>query len=526
MVAFEHQQRRPRYRVHEHLRTDRQRIGVAGQHQRRCGDSRERDLAAVNRARLRDQRLTVAAECVGERAERSRAVGRDRRRIVGRERRDDRVVGQRTPVDTAALDDTRADAAHDEPAHAIVPGREQQRDDRPHRIADEVDLLHACRLQQPAQVPRHAPLAVARRVVRLVRLAVPARVGCDHPAPRVDESRDHARRLPVGARVGDEPVVQHDRRRGAAFPPFVEGDLQAVVGAEAVTAGHLPQPIHGLAQSAALAGDAGFVRRADDTSRMPPSIDRAGSAGAQTTHVGVLRDAASTLRPPPGDRHGPLVPMLVVLTLLTGLVDAVSYLKLGHVFVANMTGNVVFLGFALAGAGGLSATASLIALASFLIGAFGGGWLGSRNAVHRGRLLRAATIVQAAFILLGLIVALLAGEPPAEAVRYTLIVVLALAMGVQNAAAQRLAVPELTTTVLTRTLTGLASEASAVGGSGAHAGRRSVAVVAMLVGALAGGLLTLHVSIAATLALALALGGTLAAAAHALSRSTAPWTRA
>ena len=68
-----------------------------------------------------------------------------------------------------------------------------------------------------------------------------------------------------------------------------------------------------------------------------------------------IGDVAATLRPPPDDHHGPLVPLMVALTLLSGLVDAVSYLKLGHVFVANMTGNVVFLGLALASAGGLSA---------------------------------------------------------------------------------------------------------------------------------------------------------------------------
>jgi uncharacterized membrane protein YoaK (UPF0700 family) len=241
--------------------------------------------------------------------------------------------------------------------------------------------------------------------------------------------------------------------------------------------------------------------------------------------VGALRDAALTLRPAPGDRHGPLVPMMVALTLLTGLVDAVSYLRLGHVFVANMTGNVVFLGFALAGAGGLSVAASLVALGSFLLGAFGGGWLGSRNAEHRGRLLRAATVAQASLILLALVLALLADEPLAEGSRYALIVALALAMGVQNAAAQRIAVPELTTTVLTRTLTGLASEARAVGGAGSHAGRRSVAVAAMLIGALVGALLTLHVSVDATLALALAIGSCLALAAHVLSASNEAWTR-
>jgi hypothetical protein len=45
-------------------------------------------------------------------------------------------------------------------------------------------------------------------------------------------------------------------------------------------------------------------------------------------------------------RHGPLPLLLIVLTVVTGVVDAVSYFKLGHVFVANMTGNVLFLGFA------------------------------------------------------------------------------------------------------------------------------------------------------------------------------------
>jgi len=53
-----------------------------------------------------------------------------------------------------------------------------------------------------------------------------------------------------------------------------------------------------------------------------------------------------------GGEYGPLPPLLVAMTAVTGLVDAFSYLVLGHVFVANMTGNVVFLAFALAGARG------------------------------------------------------------------------------------------------------------------------------------------------------------------------------
>jgi uncharacterized membrane protein YoaK (UPF0700 family) len=238
-----------------------------------------------------------------------------------------------------------------------------------------------------------------------------------------------------------------------------------------------------------------------------------------------IGDVVATLRPPPDDRHGPLVPLMVALTLLTGLVDAVSYLKLGHVFVANMTGNVIFLGLALAGAGGLSAIVSLVALAAFLLGALAGGWVGTHH-VHRGRLLRGAIAAQAILLLLALVVALLADEPLSQSLRYGFVVVLALAMGVQNAAAQKLAVPEITTTVLTKTLVGIASEGSFLGGPGARVGRRSVAVTAMLLGALVGAMLVLHVSLAAPLAVAFAISASVAIAAHLVSRSTGAWTRA
>ncbi len=242
--------------------------------------------------------------------------------------------------------------------------------------------------------------------------------------------------------------------------------------------------------------------------------------------MSVLREAARTFWPAPGDRHGPLVPMMLALTFVTGVVDAASYLRLGHVFVANMTGNVVFLGFALAGASGLSSATSLIALGSFLVGAVAGGRLGARSAEHRAHLLRGASAVQVALLAIALIVALTASEPPHTAARYALVVPMALAMGVQNAAAQRLAVPELTTTVLTRTLTGIASEASLAGGSGSKLGRRAVAVAAMLLGAITGGLLVLHVAIAAALAVAGAIVLAVGLAVHVLSRPDAPWIRA
>src|SRR2546428_12885891 len=88
---------------------------------------------------------------------------------------------------------------------------------------------------------------------------------------------------------------------------------------------------------------------------------------------------------------GPLPALLLVLTGVTGLVDAVSYLKLGHVFVANMTGNVVFLGFAVADAADFSIPASVLAIAAFLAGALAGGRIGSSAGQHRARLLTITT---------------------------------------------------------------------------------------------------------------------------------------
>lgn len=65
----------------------------------------------------------------------------------------------------------------------------------------------------------------------------------------------------------------------------------------------------------------------------------------------------------------PLLPALMTATGVSGVIDAVSYLGLGHVFTANMTGNVVILGFAAAGTPGFSTLGSLVSLAAFLVGA-------------------------------------------------------------------------------------------------------------------------------------------------------------
>ncbi|MFG2115781.1 YoaK family protein [Streptomyces sp. NPDC048718] len=232
----------------------------------------------------------------------------------------------------------------------------------------------------------------------------------------------------------------------------------------------------------------------------------------------LLADAAHTLVPPKGDRHGPLPPLMLGLTVVTGLVDAVSYLALGHVFVANMTGNVVFLGFALAGAQGLSAPASASALAAFLAGAAAGGRFGTGRPAHRGRLLAATTALQALLVAGALGVALAAHDRVGAAAQYPLIVLLGLAMGLQNAVVRRLGVPDLTTTVLTMTLTGLAADSAAAAGAAPRPGRRILSVLAMFLGALVGTAL-LRTGIPLALGVTLALLVTAAVALWRLSAS-------
>ncbi|MGW6016344.1 YoaK family protein, partial [Streptomyces sp. NPDC055210] len=84
-------------------------------------------------------------------------------------------------------------------------------------------------------------------------------------------------------------------------------------------------------------------------------------------------DHASPPPPPPASQakggREPLLASLMTLTAVSGLIDAISYLGLGHVFTANMTGNVVVIGFAVAGAPGFSVLGSLVSLAAFLTGA-------------------------------------------------------------------------------------------------------------------------------------------------------------
>jgi uncharacterized membrane protein YoaK (UPF0700 family) len=188
---------------------------------------------------------------------------------------------------------------------------------------------------------------------------------------------------------------------------------------------------------------------------------------------------------PLSSRH--TVATLLTLTAVTGLVDAVSYLRLGRVFVANMTGNVVFLGFSVDPRSGLSAAASLIAIAGFALGALAGG-----RAAHALAATRPAHWLAAAFsaeaLILGLVAVLTSTGvlPFAGDGRFATIAVLAAALGVQNSTVRHLGAPDLTTTVLTLTLTGLAADSALAGGPGPKPHRRLGSVAAMVGGAAAG----------------------------------------
>ena len=222
-----------------------------------------------------------------------------------------------------------------------------------------------------------------------------------------------------------------------------------------------------------------------------------------------------------GTVHGPLPVLLLLMTTVTGLVDAVSVLGLGRVFVANMTGNVVFLGFAVAGAPGFALAASLAALAGFLIGALSGGAVVARRGHRRGHLLRDTTLVEVVLMLAA--VALLVGVtgPPGSALASLVAGLLAVALGLQNAVVRKIAVPDLTTTVLTMTLTGIAADVRAAGRPVVT--RRVLAVATMFVGALLGALLVGHTGLAWALAPAPVLLVVVPVVLHLALRRPAPW---
>lgn len=220
-------------------------------------------------------------------------------------------------------------------------------------------------------------------------------------------------------------------------------------------------------------------------------------------------------------KHGPLPALLLMLTFVVGVVDAVSILALGRVFVANMTGNVVFTGFAIVGVPGFSLSASLSALAGFLVGAGLSGRF-SRAARNRGHLLRNTAAVELILMIVATIL-LLTLDDPSEFARVSVAFLIAVAMGAQNACVRRLAVPDLATNVLTSTITGLAAD---FGGTGGHiVTRRLLAVLLLFGGASIGALIVLHVNAATAAAVTVGVLAVVTVASAILGRGEPGWSR-
>jgi uncharacterized membrane protein YoaK (UPF0700 family) len=218
-----------------------------------------------------------------------------------------------------------------------------------------------------------------------------------------------------------------------------------------------------------------------------------------------VADVRETVAPQRASKDGLLPPLLVALTLVTGLVDSFSYLVLGHVFVANQTGNVVFFAFALAGVKGFSAAASVAAIGCFAVGALIAGRLGRLLAGRRELLLGVTAGIQAVIVAETVTMTALTSVPIPVGLRYALIASLAVTMGAQNGTARKLAVPDLTTTVLTLTITGVAADGPLAGATGARVARRLISVAAMFLGALVGAVLVLRVHIVYPLVIALVI---------------------
>ncbi|BCI50852.1 membrane protein [Mycolicibacterium litorale] len=209
--------------------------------------------------------------------------------------------------------------------------------------------------------------------------------------------------------------------------------------------------------------------------------------------------------------HRVTVVALLLLTFATGLVDAVSVLVLGHVFVANMTGNVIFLGFWFVPHSGVDVAAALVAFVSFVAGTVVGGRLARHLDPYPRRWLTTALSIEVVALTA---LSVLAGTGTLDYhddTKLVLIAGLAVVFGIQNATARQFGIQELSTTVLTQTIVGIGFDSRLAGGTGEREKLRYTVVLTMCAGAAVGATLTL-----VTVAPVIALAGAVVATAMAL----------
>ena len=178
--------------------------------------------------------------------------------------------------------------------------------------------------------------------------------------------------------------------------------------------------------------------------------------------------------------------LMLALTFSTGVVDAVGYLGLDRVFTGNMTGNVVLLGMAFAGGEDLPILRPVLALIFFMLGAALAGRMLRKGPVGWSGRTSVSLMVVAGFITALAVFTLVADVQGNELLGSITTSTLATAMGIQAATAKRLKVAEITTVVVTSTITGLASDSRLAGGNSQFWIRRTLAIALILLGALAG----------------------------------------
>jgi uncharacterized membrane protein YoaK (UPF0700 family) len=211
--------------------------------------------------------------------------------------------------------------------------------------------------------------------------------------------------------------------------------------------------------------------------------------------------AAGVMASPVSDRL--TVAALLLLTFATGLVDAISVLVLGHVFVANMTGNIIFLGFWFVPSG-VDLTAAIVAFVGFLTGTVIGGRLARRLGAQTRRWLTMSLGIEVVVLV---VLSILAGAGVLSYhanTKLLLIVGLAMTFGLQNATARQFGIQELSTTVLTSTVVGIGVDSRLAGGTGKREKLRYSVIFAMCGGAIVGATMT-RIVVAPVIALAAAV---------------------
>ncbi|WP_236147575.1 YoaK family protein [Mycolicibacterium sp. CH28] len=208
------------------------------------------------------------------------------------------------------------------------------------------------------------------------------------------------------------------------------------------------------------------------------------------------------------DRQRLALAAMIALTFVTGVVDAVGYLGLDRVFTGNMTGNIVILGMGVAGSDELPVLGPSVALAAFTLAAFAAG-LYLRRPPHgpqgwHDRITALLSLGATVLVALTVVAAVAGNDDVAPVLGVVMAAATAAVMGQQAVVARALAIPDMTTVVVTSTLTALAGETWVRGPSGSLANRRAGAIVMIFLGAVTGAL-TLRIHMAVPYGVAAAL---------------------